>query len=103
MDGEPDCFDNSDECPGNQKDIYSSNYHLLGNVIYRTALWIMASLALLGNGVSVKFVTKESQDCKNKANYMLNCVVFKTIIYYNRSYWINLMRGNIPSLWLILF
>ena len=69
MDGTPDCYDNSDECPENQKDIFSSNYHLVNNVIYRTALWIMAVIAVFGNGVSVKSsIKKDVHVIKNEAS-----------------------------------
>ena len=49
MDGVSDCLDNSDECPRNSEDIFSSNHHLIGNVIYRVFLWIMAVFAVVGN------------------------------------------------------
>ena len=52
MDGAPDCTDSSDECPKNRADIFSSNYHLIGNVIFRVIGWIMATISVFGNLVS---------------------------------------------------
>ena len=56
MDGVSDCTDSSDECPKNRADIFSSNYHLIGNGVFRVILWIMAAMAVLGNSVS-KYIT----------------------------------------------
>ena len=52
MDDVQDCEDGSDECPSNQEDIFSSNFHLIGNEAYRTILWIAAVIAFFANGVS---------------------------------------------------
>ena len=51
MDGVSDCLDNSDECPKNSEDIFSSNYHLIGNGIFRVILWILAIVAVISNMV----------------------------------------------------
>ena len=52
MDGAPDCTDSSDECPKNRADIFSSNYHLIGNGGFRVIVWIMATISVFGNLVS---------------------------------------------------
>ena len=51
MDGEPECADGSDECPSNRFDIFSSNYNLVGNVVFRTFLWIVTFFAIGANSV----------------------------------------------------
>ena len=55
MDGVSDCADRSDECPENRNDIFSTQYNLIGNVIYRLILWIFAAVALVGNMVILSF------------------------------------------------
>ena len=60
MDGKPNCDDASDECPQNRYDIFSSNYNLIGNVLYRTLIWIVGCCAILANGVSTtKYIQME--------------------------------------------
>ena len=53
MNGEAECADSSDGCPSNRFDIFSSNYNLVGNVVFRTVLWIVAIIAVGANAVRV--------------------------------------------------
>ena len=53
MNGEAECADSSDECPSNRFDIFSSNYNLVGNVVFRTILWIVAIVAVGANAVRI--------------------------------------------------
>ena len=55
MDGISDCADQSDECPENRKDIFSTQYNLIGNVVFRVILWIFAVVAVFGNMVILPF------------------------------------------------
>jgi len=49
MNGVPECADNSDECPKNRFDIFSSNYNLVGNIVFRAVLWIVAIVSITAN------------------------------------------------------
>ena len=55
MDGISDCTDQSDECPENRNDIFSTRYNLIGNVIFRVLMWIFAVMAVVGNLVILSF------------------------------------------------
>ena len=50
-DGVSDCLDNSDECQNCNFDILANDQSLIANSILSALVWIMGTIALLGNMV----------------------------------------------------